>query len=287
MRLRRVLGLVAIASTGLVGSCGGLLGPEPSGTPPFDAGPRDEAGYSACETPEGWGICGRSTGCPSGSERTGCLNCSCPSHGPDAGPSGASSLFCTNDPIGSVGVCDDALSAILGVVDDGGSYLTALCADGYARYDWLYSGLGPLCVPYSIAKIEFRYVADPDRVRYADFGAFDGKPLPSPGNCPVVEGITLCGGTCTPCPAGTICTSRSPRHPYGFCTEPLDISLDACRLDGSGPGPGVCNPKKACFTFAVEPAAQPLADRHGVCLPLDECHALAAGLPGGGRCTPP
>ena len=38
------------------------------------------------------------------------------------------------------------------------------------------------------------------------------------------------------------------------------------------------------FTFIVEPEAQSDALEYGVCVPRTQCEALAARLPGGGRC---
>jgi hypothetical protein len=167
------------------------------------------------------------------------------------------------------------------------SYLAVLCVDDYVRYDWLGGRLGPLCVPYSIGKLASRYVSDPDRVRYADFGHFDGRPLPSPPGCPSAGGFTPCGGGCPPCPGDMLCASRSPLHPFGFCIPHNTDAIGTCRIVDAGPDSGECrDASTACFTFTVEPEAQALADLHGVCLPVDECQSLANGLPGGGRCTP-
>jgi hypothetical protein len=43
---------------------------------------------------------------------------------------------------------------------------------------------------------------------------------------------------------------------------------------------------EGCFIFKVETEAQPLADKYGLCVPIQQCNVLAARLPGGGTCIP-
>lgn len=111
-----------------------------------------------------------------------------------------------------------------------------------------------------------------DRLGYADYGVWTGAPLPEPKTCPSIPDVPTCGGYCGGCPVGQICTGRSPLHPYGICVAVSDATCPTCSAD------------KGCFTFKVEPAHQAVADTVGFCLPLKECQALAANLPGGGFC---
>jgi hypothetical protein len=267
--------VLAASSCVTAWACGGQVTSDSAdaGTP-FDAGPPDEAGYTQCTTPEGWGICGPATGCPSGSSRPGCFNCLCPAH------DGLSSQCVAGVPRESVGICGD----LEGVLADSFDSM-ASCQDGLVRYDWAGAGfLG--CAPYSVGLLISRYVNDHDRLRYADFGLFTGAALPTPTKCEAFAGFQICGGPCGPCGAGQTCTGRSALHPYSFCVT--DSSAYACRIPAQATGPEArqpCPAAEGCFTFTVEPDAQALSDKNGMCLPLAQCRALAAGLPGGGTCT--
>lgn len=116
-----------------------------------------------------------------------------------------------------------------------------------------------------------------DRVRYADYGLFDGTPLPEPVTCPVLNSARICGGNCGGCAPGEVCHGRSPLHPYGFCVSRTALICDAAKP--------TCSTGTGCFVFKVQPAAQPLADTDGLCLPAAVCLDLAANLPGGGACS--
>jgi hypothetical protein len=263
--LRLFLAFTCLASLGL--ECGGRVESEPPAPEaPFDAGPADEAGYTRCSTPEGLGICGPATGCEAGSNRPGCFGCTCPAPRPDGG--WISPECMPDDPVRSVGMCDNLLAALEG----------SPCRDGLVHYEWSAAGAYQ-CIPYSAGLLLSRYLSDPDRIRYADFGLFTGEPLPEPSSCPSVAALRLCGPGCGACADGERCTGRSPLHPHGFCYR----DSTWCSLSPSDRA--VCREGRACFTYSVEPAAQAVADRRGRCLPRALCEALAAELPGGGACT--
>jgi hypothetical protein len=119
------------------------------------------------------------------------------------------------------------------------------------------------------------------RVAYADRGLWTGEPLPMPTTCPQPPGARHCGGYCGGCPAGEICTGRSPLHPYGAC---IPTSPNICSRNPDVKDGGACSPGDRCFIFTVEPARQPLADAKGFCVPKALCEAYAAHLPGGVQC---
>ncbi len=142
-----------------------------------------------------------------------------------------------------------------------------LCDDGNLCPRYSYKG-GYNCGPFSMGVL-FAKAGAADRVRYADFGLWTGKPIPEPDSCPKL-GIALCGGKCGGCPTGKICTGRSPLHPYSVCIP-----------DYVKPCIGWCNSGYSCFSYLVEPESQAVADENGYCLEINECQALAAKLPGG------
>lgn len=117
-----------------------------------------------------------------------------------------------------------------------------------------------------------------DRVRYADWGLFDGTPLPEPATCPMLKSARICGGNCGGCETGEYCHGRSPLHPYGFCVGNLTgncLIQSPCKDTSLG-----------CFIFTVQPEAQPLADKGGLCVPKAVCQELAtSAYPGGGSCV--
>ena len=119
-------------------------------------------------------------------------------------------------------------------------------------------------------------------VLYADYSVYSGDPLPTPATCPSVSGVTLCGGACGggSCPAGSVCTGRSPLHPYSFCAP--DLSGDLVTADGQY-GYVSCGPGYGCFAFKVQPEAQNFANAYVYCIPTALCLA-AIDLPGGGLC---
>ena len=131
-----------------------------------------------------------------------------------------------------------------------------------------------------------------DLARYADRGAYTGAPLPPPpASCPSIPGIQLCGGACGDCPAGYVCTGRSPLHPYSLCINDWRFghpSLPPPTCIGSADAGATCydgNDKFRCLTFKVDDASQPIADQYSVCVDKSICLAAAAGYPGGASCT--
>lgn len=120
-------------------------------------------------------------------------------------------------------------------------------------------------------------------VTYADRGKWTGAPLPEAKECPEVAGLDLCGGNCGGCPAGELCTGRSPLHPWGFCV-PESVNEKDGNCTAATSGNLYCSAGYRCFLYDVEEEQQPVADANGFCLPTALCDAAAAGLPGGGRC---
>ena len=116
------------------------------------------------------------------------------------------------------------------------------------------------------------------RLAYADTGKWTGEPLPLPTACPEVPEVDLCGGNCGGCPAGQLCTGRSPLHPWSFCISETAGNCTPVNRDFQ------CEVGEGCFTYTVQPEQQPIADGVGICLPTARCNAAAAGLPGGGKC---
>lgn len=117
--------------------------------------------------------------------------------------------------------------------------------------------------------------------RYADLGAYDGRPLPVLPKCPSSKPESLlCGGACGGCPGvgPPACTGRSPDHPQGFCT-----SFESwCAWDATGYLQD-CG-SDYCGVFQVKAADQPVAFLYGRCLGLSHCQSLADELPGGFDC---
>lgn len=224
----------------------------PDGTA-FDGGTPDDAGFTACSTPEGLAICGTATPCAVlGSPP--CQACTFP----EAGVS-----ICTDTVVngfhGSCAACGDGLVCI----DQSGGTV---------------ANEGLVCVDYNLGVLIAKY--DAALVHYADLGDWTGDPLPKPATCPGVSGFTLCGGNCGGCSAGEVCTGRSPLHPYGFCFDALG---ERCTADKSVPCDADAGPQ-SCFVFNVQPDAQPIANDYGKCMSPAMCQAIATGLPGGGTC---
>jgi len=258
-------GVIAISSMVLC-HCGGIAG-NPDGSvdanSKWDAGIPDDAGFTNCTTPDGFGICGAKTPCPSGPDRPGCLAC--------FGAGNVCDSCAPNDIGDGLGIC--LPSSPSGEACPKGD-------DGFVCWDPHATGpiLAGLAIPYSLGVLLARY--RPERLRYADLGLWTGAPLPIPTTCPMISEFQVCGPTCGGCPSGSQCVGRSPLHPYGFC---IDTQADACRRDGSKK---CSNAGEGCFVYNVEPSAQPLADLLGLCVPMARCTALAAKLPGGGFCVP-
>jgi hypothetical protein len=120
-----------------------------------------------------------------------------------------------------------------------------------------------------------------DRVRYADYGLFDGTPLPEPSTCPKLSANRICGGNCGGCGANELCHGRSPLHPYGICFSKTTAGCGRNFLK-------YCTSGEACYLVHVEPSAQKDADEAGRCLPMAACQELVATTElGGAECVKP
>jgi hypothetical protein len=220
--------------------------------PSLDAGIAD-AGWSQCGSPDGIRVCQGPAHCPT--EYAPGKTCGCESARADgADASSVSFCFAPTNPVEN---------------------LSFPATDGDILFD-VFANERFFSARYNLGVL-FAQNGGASRVRYADMGLWTGAPLPV-GTCPILDGVTVCGGDCGGCPEGTICTGRSPRHPSGFCAPPIghcDLTQPAYCPSGSG---------NACFTFTVEPEAQLLANRHGLCLPAQLCSDLSTKLPGGGAC---
>ena len=117
-------------------------------------------------------------------------------------------------------------------------------------------------------------LGEADAVRHADFGRWNGEPIPSPSSCPAVAGLQVCAPQCAPCPEDQYCRGRAPRHPFGICLpEPNHPTGKACNT-----GAGGCAADHACLVYEADTddeEAQELVKTHGVCLPTAACLALA------------
>ena len=214
----------------------------------------------ACTSPSGFQLCYGANHCPP--DVASCSDCV---YGPPQPGHPDDASLCYND----------AWNAWLTTTHD---YLCGNCTDG--EICWGFRS-GPLlnCAPFEVGVL-YAQNGDVTDVHYADRGQWTGEPLPTPSDCPTIPGVPVCGGACGDCPAGTICTGRSPLHPYSMCVPevglcgPYSEGDYACSIPGS-----------ACFFWKVQPDEQPKTD--GVCMPLAQCQAAAQGLPGGGYCRTP
>jgi hypothetical protein len=149
------------------------------------------------------------------------------------------------------------------------------CRDGEACLTMMpHAGL--TCALFGAAKLLARN-APAERVTYADFSPWTGEELPEVPGCDATSSLQLCGGACGPCPAGSVCTGRSPTHPRSFC---VPSNHGACSR-----AKPACSPGEGCFIFSVAPASQSIADANGKCLARSLCESAASGLPGGGTCV--
>ncbi len=250
-------------------SCGGVAGstvthPDAgadgmSTSPDAEAG--SEGGWTQCTAPSGYAVCGGPSLCSATSPQ--CTVCG----NPVSSQPGATD--------GGLNVCfNNALLAFNGQPCGSGCVDGSVCVAELSSDTHLF-----WCSSYDLGVL-FSRNGGADRVRYADLGAWTGEPLPAAATCPAVAGLEICGGNCGPCSAtADVCTGRSPLHPYGFCVPPgLGGPCDA--------GAGCATAGVGCFVYTVQAAAQVLADQYGMCLPNALCKAAAAGLPGGGSCSP-
>jgi hypothetical protein len=125
-----------------------------------------------------------------------------------------------------------------------------------------------------------------DLARYGDRSVYTNQPLPEPATCPAITGLPLCGGACGPCAKGYACLGRSPLHPYSLCVNEWGQTnmSDACERNVL---PSCDSPfgDRRCFTFKVDDASQPIADRYSYCVDRSICDAAALSYPGGAFCT--
>ena len=244
--LRRIgfgCGVALASATGALWSCGGRTS---SNQEPADAGLDAATTPPECLAEGGYIACRGTNDCPTESEE--CLQC-------------------FGDP-DAAGLCGTAAMA------GQGTDFCPVCSDGNVCIQ-LYIQSGYLCLPFNVGQLLANNGAA-DRVRYADWSQWTGQALPEPTEC-ADGGLPLCGGLCAPCPQDSICTGRSPLHPYGFC---VPKTWSAC----TKAEPGCASSGNRCFVFTDPADAQALANDNGLCLPSAECEALGAGYPGGGAC---
>jgi hypothetical protein len=265
-QMSRAARWLAAAAMVLAGGCGSVDVQTPAGGAGGSASPASstsagaagaggaDAGWTACESPAGFEVCGASLeNCPP--DEPGCRVCTDPS---------LPISVCGNDAFYAWG---QPVQSCPGAKDSGVCLNTNGPETGY-----------PIGVPWDIGAL---YGANGfgTWVRYEDWGLWTGDPLPEPAVCPNLPGINICGGHCGGCPPDTYCTGRSPLHPYGIC---VPTKLVVCGV-GSLP----CGAGLGCFVYKVQPEAQAYADEWGICFPQATCENMAANLPGGGTCTTP
>ncbi|MDP3275456.1 MAG: hypothetical protein Q8Q09_09700 [Deltaproteobacteria bacterium] len=100
-----------------------------------------------------------------------------------------------------------------------------------------------------------------------------------PAECTSVDGTFTCGEGCEVCPMGQACRYNSERSPTGLCANTF----------------GACGewPTRLACTNAADACVRPIrgavdgftdAQRHGMCLPLARCRAIAARFATTFRC---
>jgi hypothetical protein len=239
--------------------CGGQLPGSPDGG--LD-GAADAAGWTTCTSPNGQRVCKGPNHCPLDSrceDFSGCWN---------------------GDALGAEPASTDNLGVCLrspGQTSDGCWAATdgKVCISFIppkSPSDWN-GGTGD----FQLGLLYLQNGAG-GQVRYADWGTFDGTPLPAPSTCPTLQNVRICGGNCGGCAQDDICHGRSPLHPYGFCTPSL---YEACNMTK----PKCSNANNDCFAFKVQPEAQALADKYALCVPKAACPELQSQYPGGGKCA--
>ena len=257
----------AVAAIALSFGCSGRvvqLGPDGGGGSGGSGGGWSGGGGLPCVTPDGVRLCGGTQNqcgwvgndqCPGG----GCLR---PYDSQLGGPAKA-------------GICYSDLA-------DNGSRPCWGCKDGEVclqRKQGEY-----ICVPESVCA-DLWTMGVRGVCRYADLGAYDGRPLPRLSSCPSTDpNLLLCDGPCSSDCSGLPCSGRSPDHAQGSCF----ISQTPCALGPSGytqPCPPVNpSPQDYCGVFHHKSADMSVARQYGQCLGTDTCLALAKKLPGGFDC---
>jgi len=269
------IALLAVAAI----ACGGETTQQDGGP---DAQAVDASEWDGSVTPCSAGeamLCGGNCGdtCPRTPEGTGCQELA-------------------DDDGGHLAICDTIDGGIEWALKIG----CAECSDGHvcvATTSELYpletsADFGSMvCTDVRFAEM-YALNGHADLARYPDRSAYTADPLPTPGDCPSVSGITLCGGACGECPSGYVCVGRSPLHPYSLCVNdwrshnPPGVAPAQCiRSDDAGATCYDGNDTFRCLTFKVDDASQPVADQYSLCVDKALCFAAAAGYPGGAFCT--
>ncbi len=246
-----------------------------------DAGLLDGAStpgsWTACSSPSGYAICGGPAKCPTPicSPRSACFCID----GPAEPPMEASYVW--NPPLAqfyrtAFGWAFNTQETPCG---DGNLMIAASSVIAPTRFD---------CMPLEMGEL-FDDAGARARVRYADLSMWDGTPVPPRlDSCPVSSStMRFCGAGCGTCQVDETCVGLSPKHPAGFCfpkaMPPAITAVDLCNASMTGP-PQACGAGKVCFTFIVEPGAQPVADQYGYCASPLDCSDVATKL--GGKCSP-
>lgn len=214
-------------------ACGpDVTGPGGAGGAGGDSGDHLEGGWTACQSPGGYRICGGPADCPT--EDCGCTNVSL-------------------DP-NDAGLC---------AVSNEWSSQQTDCPDGGLFYGEV------ICIPWEQGKLLCE--ADPtDMVRYLDLAVFDCEPLPEPDECPPTSELRLCGDACGSCQENEFCRGRSRLHPYGMCLpagrDRCDTPDSKCSSEGEScfvytvdessqeiaNSNGICIPDALCQAAAAE-----------------------------------
>jgi hypothetical protein len=239
----------AVASCLVILACGGDTTP-----PARDAG-KDVQGWTQCASPTGQQVCGGPNQCPFGDGK----ECACI-------PTVTTNVLsvCATSPGLTAESCQLANDGRV-CVEVGGVQPSP--------------GWGPGTGELELGLLFLKNGAS-DRVRYADFGLFDGTALPEPSTCPTLQSAQMCGGNCGSCAQNEICHGRSPLHPYGFCVPHETELKNTCR-----PANPCGSTADGCFLFKVQAEAQAVADNYGLCVPKAMCKELASQTyPGGGTC---
>jgi hypothetical protein len=214
--------------------------------------PDGSVGPNPCVSSSGYAVCGGPNNCFPPAQQTMTTDCS----------------DCYQQYY-QIGICTNATHPNLPVnlyADDGEVYIEAVDPNVWTAF------------PYEVGAL-FAANGAPERVRYADWYAWTGDPLPEPTTCPTFTEFSICGGNCSPCSTGEICTGRSPHHPYGLCMpDPSLNTTTGCDATHS------CPSGSGCVVIQSSADGQPFANAAGLCMPTASCQAIAANYPGGAIC---
>lgn len=254
-----------LATCVLAAACGGRTS-EP-GSAQLEAGDGDhdgsaqneggvapsEASASTCVAASGYALCGGPNDCfPVADQGKGSACWSCdPYYGYDM-------VLCANAVIPG--------GPQAGLASDGEVYVEAIAPGAWET------------VPFDVGEL-FAANGAGDRVRYADWSAWTGAPLPDPTACPQFGSFSTCGGACLPCPVELTCTGRSPLHMYGLCADASSNQSFCDAAQGWS-----CPQGDACMVFEVSSEDQSYADAAGICFPTSVCQSIASQYPGGAYC---